>query len=633
LKPEFIGVKYTPMLNIVVRLYIPTVVIAFILAYLWEFTFEPKIDVIGETAEEKWEFVFTSVAFVILALIVPTWIKIRRDLERKETEERLRESEYYLNEAQSITHIGHWKLNPKTKKVFGSDELFKIFDLSRDEASLEAFVEVVHPEDREFDLYHINRGLEHGEDWDIEHRLLLKNGIEKTINAIGRVIKDENGNIVELVGTVHDITEKKKKEEELKKKQNQLQAIIDGTQAVIYLKDIEGKYLLINKQYEKFFHVRHEDIIGKTDFDIFPKEMAEVFQANDRKVLESKTPLEMEEVVPHDDRPHTYISLKFLLCRSDNEPYGICGISTDITERKEMEEKIGTLSNALEYSSAHAVITDMEGNIEYVNPTFSKQTGYNMSDVIGKNPRILKSGETPQETYKDLWKAIKSGNEWKGEFCNKKKNGEFYWEQASISPIINDRGEITKFIAVKQDITEKKTVEEDLLRFSYEDGLTGIANRRTFDKVINREWGRALRANSPISLIMLDIDHFKAYNDHYGHQQGDTCLKKIANQLKKEIRRSSDFVARYGGEEFSVVLPFTDSNDASKVAEKIRKSIEAQKIPHEKSETGRVITISAGSATLKPGKGLSSEMLIKQADGCLYAAKKEGRNRVENLSI
>jgi len=142
--------------------------------------------------------------------------------EPSKVKEALRESKKYMSKAQEIAHLGHWKLNPETGEIFGSDELFRIFDLSREGATLEAFAGVVHPDDREYDLYHIRRGMEQGEPWDIEHRLLLKDGNEKTVHAIGEAIKGETGKIVELVGTVQDITERKETEQKLKESEQKI---------------------------------------------------------------------------------------------------------------------------------------------------------------------------------------------------------------------------------------------------------------------------------------------------------------------------------------------------------------------------------------------------------------------------
>jgi len=167
-----------------------------------------------------------------------------------------------------------------------------------------------------------------------------------------------------------------------------------------------------------------------------------------------------------------------------------------------------------------------------------------------------------------------------------------------------------------------------LQRLSSLDGLTEIANRRKFDEHINKEWKRALRAGHPLSVIMFDIDFFKDYNDTYGHQMGDECLKKIAGSLSSKLRRPGDLIARYGGEEFVVILPETEANDAVSVAESLRTTVEALGISHSSSSVSEVVTISLGGATLIPHLDSSPEQLIRASDRALYQAKNDGRNRI-----
>lgn len=161
------------------------------------------------------------------------------------------------------------------------------------------------------------------------------------------------------------------------------------------------------------------------------------------------------------------------------------------------------------------------------------------------------------------------------------------------------------------------------------DGLTNIANRRRFDEFLEREWRRALRDENHISLIMVDIDYFKKYNDGYGHQAGDDCLKKVAGALAKDVKRPGDLVARYGGEEFAVVLSNTEAATAKNIAEKLRSNIESMGVPHDHSEAGKVVTLSIGVASVVPSRDSSPGELIEAADKALYKAKHNGRNRVE----
>ncbi len=170
----------------------------------------------------------------------------------------------------------------------------------------------------------------------------------------------------------------------------------------------------------------------------------------------------------------------------------------------------------------------------------------------------------------------------------------------------------------------------ELERLSLLDGLTDIPNRRWFDRVMEQEWIRAVRENIPLSLIMADIDYFKYYNDTYGHQEGDKCLKEVARMMNSSLQRPGDFAARYGGEEFAVILPDTDEQGAGKVAETIRTQINSLNIPHRASKTGHV-TLSLGFSTARPKTKTGLPTLIENADHALYQAKTGGRNRVEEF--
>lgn len=213
-----------------------------------------------------------------------------------------------------------------------------------------------------------------------------------------------------------------------------------------------------------------------------------------------------------------------------------------------------------------------------------------------------------------------------------------------IDPLIL-KSKVKVFIELqkqKQLLEEQKRVLEEkvnelslLQELNYElehistiDVLTGVSNRRSFETTIQTEWERAIRRNIPLSLIMIDIDHFKAFNDYYGHQVGDKCIRQVAKSIASSVRRPGDFVARYGGEEFVVILPETDKEGAFTVAERIRNSVEALAIKHGSSCVFEYVTISLGISTLFPEKYHSAEELIRRADRSLFQAKYFGRNRV-----
>lgn len=213
------------------------------------------------------------------------------------------------------------------------------------------------------------------------------------------------------------------------------------------------------------------------------------------------------------------------------------------------------------------------------------------------------------------------------------KNGDYLWIRDVVHVKRNEHGEVEALIGFMFDISERKKNEEklkclqqELETFSFQDGLTGIANRRMFDSVMEKEWADAQRNDLPLSLLMIDIDYFKQYNDHYGHIQGDHCLKTVGRLLNAAASRPRDFVARYGGEEFVILLPETDEKSARLLAERCREKILEEEIPHEKSPIDQSLTISVGVGTMIPTNQEEPVWFIEQIDKRLYQAKRNGRN-------
>ena len=303
-----------------------------------------------------------------------------------------------------------------------------------------------------------------------------------------------------------------------------------------------------------------------------------------------------------------------------SRPVRLRGFMIDITERKQAELQLQQLSLAVEQSPAAVVITNLDAAIEYVNPRFSQITGYSLEEVRGQNPRILQSGELLPELYRTLWQTLVAGKVWHGEFQNRRKDGSHFWERASISPLRNAQGQVTHYIAVKEDITVQKRNEEQLIYQATHDELTGLANRTLLKDLLEQSIHYAHRSGRMVAVLLLDLDRFKLVNDSLGHGAGDELLVAVAQRLKA-IVREADTVARFGGDEFVVLLTeVASAEDVRKVAGNILRQLALPQCIEQRELT---VTASLG-ISFYPDDGGDSATLIRNADIAMYQAKREG---------
>ncbi|HZD51240.1 MAG TPA: diguanylate cyclase, partial [Silvibacterium sp.] len=285
------------------------------------------------------------------------------------------------------------------------------------------------------------------------------------------------------------------------------------------------------------------------------------------------------------------------------------------------------------------VLTDLDGERRYVSPAVAELLGWTPEELVGGSYReIVHPDDLPE--WKALLEESRRGTAARSlQYRCKKKDGGYLWMESNLR-LYNDptTGKPIGFVNVVRDISRRKAAEEDLEKafrlvesLASLDGLTEIANRRRLDQVLEHEWRLANRTSSDISLLLIDVDHFKAYNDIYGHLAGDDCLRRIAKVISEMVSRPSDLVARYGGEEFAVVLPHTPGSGARQVAERMRAAVQAVGMPHERNPHG-IVTVSIGCATQTPELDSDPGGLIEAADNALYRAKAAGRNTVECAS-
>jgi diguanylate cyclase (GGDEF)-like protein/PAS domain S-box-containing protein len=315
-------------------------------------------------------------------------------------------------------------------------------------------------------------------------------------------------------------------------------------------------------------------------------------------------------------------------------------IDVIIAERERLQSDLQDSENRFrllaEASNDVIVLSDLFGERRYVSPAVTAVLGWQPDELLGHDYHQLVHPEDVANVA-DLIEKCREGEPVENlPYRCRKSDGSYLWMEASIR-LYRDAasGKPIGFVNVVRDISSRKAADEQLnLAFSMvaslamEDSLTGIANRRQFDETMDRELRRAMRDGSMISLLMIDVDHFKTYNDLYGHLMGDACLRQIAAAAQGVLQRTSDLFARYGGEEFVAVLPNTDSRGAQLVAEQIRSAVEQCCLPHLGNHPG-VVTVSIGCATQTVTPDAVGNPLLQAADDALYEAKAAGRNRIE----
>lgn len=647
-----------------------------------------------------------------------------------------------MEKAQEIAHIGHWDWDIQNNTLCWSNEIYRIFGLEPQEfeATYEAFISRVHPDDRDKVNEAVNFTLEHKSEYHVIHRIIQKEGTQRHVLEEGVLKLDEAGTPARMIGIVHDITEKFEREESILFQSEVLNIVQDS----IMVHDLEGNFIYINENAYKTrgytqeemlkisireldapeytnansdemkkllqkmkdegyvtFEVEHlckngerlpveiysklitlnekqyvlssvrditqqkkakeiiaasekkyRDLVENSMVGIYRTTLAgeiiyvnpaflqmfsydsldELKNSNIRRMYDS--PQEREKLIAEIQKKGCLTNYELTARDKNNKAFPVMlsallegstltGMVINISELKESQAEIEKLSKVVEQIDDSVAITDKKGNITYANQAFYNLSGYSKDEVIGKKLNLLKSGRHTMKFYEDLWKTISKGGVFRETMINKKKNGELFYEKKTITPLKDDRNNITGYVSSGKDVTAEAMMQQEIEHIASTDILTGIYNRYKFEELFMLELERAQRFQTPLSLILIDIDHFKVVNDSCGHDVGDEVLKCLVEIVQKHIRKI-DIFARWGGEEFLVLAPNTDLKDVYTLAEKLRKTVESSKFPVVQN-----ITISIGVSQLE--KNDSFNQLFKRADQALYFAKDNGRNQVAPL--
>jgi len=416
--------------------------------------------------------------------------------------------------------------------------------------------------------------------------------------------------------------------DERKQAEEQLQLLLDTTVEGIYGIDMQGQTTFVNPAAASMLGFTPEDLIGKENHSLihhshsdgshYPADECRMLQVLQGGVLQTVN----DEVFWHKDGTPFPVEYSSNPIEHDCKIVGAVVSFRDISERKKTERQIRTLSQAIEQSPVTVIITDTDANIEYVNSAFERVTGYNAKEVIGQNPRILNSGNTPAERYVEMWKALLNGMTWSGEFHNRKKNGEVFWERAYMAPVLDSLGNITHYLAVEEDISTQKQQEERILHQANYDSLTDLPNRfLTLDR-LSQMIKESLRTGNRAAVLFLDLDDFKKINDTMSHEVGDRILIQAATRLRN-VMRDDDTVSRLGGDEFVMLVgSLSNAGEAYPVAETV---LECFRDPFHLDGRELVLTASIGIAIF-PDDGDNPATLLRNADTAMYHSKEQGRN-------
>jgi diguanylate cyclase (GGDEF)-like protein/PAS domain S-box-containing protein len=408
----------------------------------------------------------------------------------------------------------------------------------------------------------------------------------------------------------------------LEESETRFRNLSETTSDWIWEVDANGVYTYASPKVRDLLGYAPHEVLGRTPFDLMPPAEAARVGAIFAEIAAARRPFALlENLNRHKDGREVVLETSGIpLVDADGTFRGYRGIDRDVTARKATEAHSRKLSQAIEQSVNGVVIANAAGVIEFVNPKFCQMIGREAGEVVGRELRSIEGGLQRPEEYARMWETLKAGGAWFGEFQRQDPGGAPVWGLLSASGIFDDKGEVTHFVTVVEDITGRKRLESALERFAYHDPLTELPNRRLFRDRVGQAAAAAGREGRSLALLSLDIDRLKNVNDSLGHDAGDALIKAVAVRLREELREE-DSVGRLEGDEFAVLVTGMEgAEDAARVAEKL---CAALKRPYRIQDQDLYITVSIG-ISLYPDDAADYDALERNADTALHHAKEHG---------
>jgi diguanylate cyclase (GGDEF)-like protein/PAS domain S-box-containing protein len=466
-----------------------------------------------------------------------------------------------------------------------------------------------------------------------ESRRVTKDGRVIDVLVSHSAIRNDRGDITGASVIIQDISAVKQAETALKESEERFRAAFEQAGVGMALRTLDARspwWVRVNQKLCDMLGYTREELLKVSAFDLTPPEdIAVARDYHDRLLRGEITSYVREKRYVRKDGRIIWVSLALSLVRGvDGRPLNVISVIEDISERKRSEEELRLASEAFAATADGIMITDAAQRIVSINKAFTRITGYAAEEVLGKTPRILRSGRHDESFYRDLWNALTTTGNWQGEVWNRRRSGDAYPELLTISAVRNAAGETSHYVGVFNDISPLKEYEARLKYLAHHDALTGLPTRSLLRDRIEVAISQSARERRRLALLFIDLDRFKLINDSLGHEIGDRLLEAVSVRLRGALR-VSDTVSRHGGDEFLVLLPAIDSvEDVGRVCEKLVAETSAS---YHLDRHELIVTASIGIA-IYPENGADMDTLLRNADAAMYAAKQAGRSRYQFYS-
>ncbi len=557
------------------------------------------------------------------------WLGVVLDVTaQKESETALQKQEQLIYSLTETAPVGIFRTDVLGRCLYVNDRWCSIAGLNREEALGYGWTVALHVEDRERVMNEWQLAVQNHRQFMSEYRFQTRQQVTTWILGLAQVERNQQGEVQGYIGTITDITLQKRKEVELAESRKLLQSIIDTAPVRIFWKDRESRFLGCNSAFAKDAGAQSiQNLIGTDDYQWSWKSQAALYRQDDLKVIQSGKPhLTYEEPQTTPDGKTIWLrTSKVPLRNGDNEIIGVLGIYQDVTKQKQIIDSMRLAATIYQSSNEAIMVTDENDRIIQVNPAFTRITGFEMIDVLGKSPEIFRSGRHDAGFYRDMQQKLMDEDHWQGEIWDLRKDGCIQAKWLSISIIRHPNGRIHYHVTQFTDITEKKKQDELILSQANYDQLTGLPNRNLFKDRLEMEIKKSRRNGARLAVLFLDLDHFKDINDTLGHDKGDDLLSEVAARIKSCVDKP-DTVARLGGDEFAIILSdWSGDQRVESIALQIIKRLN-KPFRFNQSLSDYHISTSIG-IVFYPQDGANMKSLMKHADQAMYAAKLEGRNR------